>query len=142
MSIIFCLIYVQINPIGYFWKPWFFKHVEGFLRSGPAVEYIPIRHYYHRHTRSIFWELQVKHTLQHLSDQFTGTPCCWVTNSCYHSVSQVSVMMLYHRCIMCWCFTPNFSSFYFVDSNNLHREINYQVSTIYLYMPSWVWYQI
>lgn len=48
----------KINPIGYFWKPWFFKHVEGFLRSGPAVEYIPIRHYYHRHTRSIFWELQ------------------------------------------------------------------------------------
>lgn len=49
----------QINPIGYFWKPWFFKHVEEFLKSGPAVEYIPLRHYYHRHTRSIFWELQV-----------------------------------------------------------------------------------
>ncbi|XP_022317755.2 delta(24)-sterol reductase-like isoform X1 [Crassostrea virginica] len=48
----------KINPIGYFWKPWFFKHVERFLSSGPAVEYIPIRHYYHRHTRSIFWELQ------------------------------------------------------------------------------------
>lgn len=48
----------KINPIGYFWKPWFFKHVEGFLKKGPDVEYIPIRHYYHRHTRSIFWELQ------------------------------------------------------------------------------------
>lgn len=52
-------LFLQINPIGYFWKPWFFKHVERFLSSGPAVEYIPIRHYYHRHTRSIFWELQV-----------------------------------------------------------------------------------
>lgn len=48
----------KINPIGYFWKPWFFKHVEKFLESGPATEYIPLRHYYHRHSRSIFWELQ------------------------------------------------------------------------------------
>ncbi|XP_063399264.1 delta(24)-sterol reductase-like isoform X1 [Mytilus trossulus] len=48
----------KINPIGYFWKPWFFKHVEEFLESGPAVEYIPLRHYYHRHSRSIFWEIQ------------------------------------------------------------------------------------
>lgn len=48
----------KINPIGHFWKPWFFKHVEEFLRRGSAVEYIPLRHYYHRHSRSIFWELQ------------------------------------------------------------------------------------
>lgn len=50
----------KINNIGYYWKPWFFKHVEGFLhKSGPpCVEYIPLRHYHHRHTRSIFWELQ------------------------------------------------------------------------------------
>lgn len=47
----------KINAIGNFWKPWFYKHVEGFLTSGPATEYIPLRHYYHRHTRSIFWEL-------------------------------------------------------------------------------------
>ncbi|ESO89669.1 hypothetical protein LOTGIDRAFT_125011 [Lottia gigantea] len=48
----------KINRIGYYYKPWFFKHVEGFLKSGPRIEYIPLRHYYHRHTRSIFWELQ------------------------------------------------------------------------------------
>ncbi|XP_071117270.1 delta(24)-sterol reductase-like isoform X1 [Haliotis cracherodii] len=48
----------KINSIGNFWKPWFYKHVEEFLRTGPAVEYIPLRHYYHRHTRSIFWELE------------------------------------------------------------------------------------
>lgn len=23
-----------------------------------AVEYVPLRHYYHRHTRSLFWEIQ------------------------------------------------------------------------------------
>ncbi|XP_031567980.1 delta(24)-sterol reductase-like [Actinia tenebrosa] len=49
----------KINAIGYFWKPWFFKHVEKYLKAKETkVEYIPLRHYYHRHTRSLFWELQ------------------------------------------------------------------------------------
>lgn len=48
----------KVNKIGRWYKQWFFKHVEGFLTSGAGVEYIPLRDYYHRHTRSIFWELQ------------------------------------------------------------------------------------
>lgn len=48
----------KLNRIGRWYKPWFFRHVEKFLSEGPAVEYIPICDYYHRHTRSIFWELQ------------------------------------------------------------------------------------
>jgi len=48
----------KLNAIGNYYKPWFYKHVEGFLRTGPAVEYIPLRHYYHRHTRAIFWQMQ------------------------------------------------------------------------------------
>uniref|UniRef100_A0A671MWQ1 24-dehydrocholesterol reductase n=1 Tax=Sinocyclocheilus anshuiensis TaxID=1608454 RepID=A0A671MWQ1_9TELE len=49
----------KTNCIGYYYKPWFFRHVEGFLKQNRvAVEYIPLRHYYHRHTLSIFWELQ------------------------------------------------------------------------------------
>ncbi|XP_077981530.1 delta(24)-sterol reductase-like [Glandiceps talaboti] len=48
----------KVNSIGNFWKPWFFKHVESYLKTGHGVEYIPLRHYYHRHTKSIFWELQ------------------------------------------------------------------------------------
>ncbi|KAJ7986548.1 hypothetical protein DPEC_G00341000 [Dallia pectoralis] len=49
----------KINRIGLHYKPWFFKHVESYLsKNQQAVEYIPLRHYYHRHTRSIFWELQ------------------------------------------------------------------------------------
>ncbi len=53
----------QTNCIGYYYKPWFFRHVEGFLKQNRvAVEYIPLRHYYHRHTRSIFWELQVNYS--------------------------------------------------------------------------------
>ncbi|XP_020896421.1 delta(24)-sterol reductase isoform X2 [Exaiptasia diaphana] len=49
----------KINAIGHFWKPWFFKHVEQYLTGKPTLtEYIPLRDYYHRHTRSLFWELQ------------------------------------------------------------------------------------
>ncbi|XP_067937585.1 delta(24)-sterol reductase-like isoform X2 [Watersipora subatra] len=49
----------KVNAIGRWYKPWFFKHVEEFLeRNQAGVEYIPLRDYYHRHSRSIFWELQ------------------------------------------------------------------------------------
>lgn len=49
----------KVNRIGLHFKPWFFKHVESFLKDDlGGVEYIPLRQYYHRHTRSIFWELQ------------------------------------------------------------------------------------
>lgn len=49
----------QINSIGMWYKPWFFLHVKKMLeRNVPVIEYIPLREYYHRHTRSIFWELQ------------------------------------------------------------------------------------
>lgn len=51
----------QLNSIGSYYKPWFFKHVENYLKTNrEGLEYIPLRQYYHRHTRSIFWELQVR----------------------------------------------------------------------------------
>eukprot|EP00794_Sanderia_malayensis_P007853 gene7853-8702_t len=50
---------VKINSIGKFWKPWFYKHVEMFLcKNQTSTELIPLREYYHRHTRSLFWEMQ------------------------------------------------------------------------------------
>lgn len=56
-----CLLSFQLNSIGNYYKPWFFKHVENYLKTNrEGLEYIPLRHYYHRHTRSIFWELQVR----------------------------------------------------------------------------------
>lgn len=48
-----------LNAIGRWYKPWFYKHVETFLQNGQAaVEYIPLRDYYHRHTRSYFWTME------------------------------------------------------------------------------------
>jgi delta24-sterol reductase len=48
----------KVNPINRWYKPWYYKHVEKTLEHGPMDEYIPLRHYYHRYTRSIFWELE------------------------------------------------------------------------------------
>ena len=48
-----------INAIGRWYKPWFYKHVETYLKNRQSgVEYIPLRHYYHRHTRSYFWTME------------------------------------------------------------------------------------
>ena len=44
----------KLNEIGQWYKPWFFKHVEAFMETSSdtaAVEYIPMKDYYHRHSR-------------------------------------------------------------------------------------------
>ncbi|CAB3233134.1 unnamed protein product [Arctia plantaginis] len=49
----------QLNPIGKWYAEWFFTQVEShLLRNSSVIEYIPLRDYYHRHTKSLFWELQ------------------------------------------------------------------------------------
>ena len=49
----------KLNRIRRWFKPWFYKHVETYLASGQRrVEYIPLRDYYHRHTRSYFWTME------------------------------------------------------------------------------------
>jgi len=47
-----------VNAIGTWYKPWFFTHAATFLKKGKTVEYIPLRDYYHRHTKSLFWEME------------------------------------------------------------------------------------
>ncbi|KAL2650617.1 hypothetical protein R1flu_018745 [Riccia fluitans] len=46
----------KINALGNWYKPWFHIHAEQALKNGEFVEYVPIRQYYHRHTRSLYWE--------------------------------------------------------------------------------------
>ena len=42
----------QLNHIGHWYKPWFFKHVQGYLDANTTgTEYIPMKDYYHRHSR-------------------------------------------------------------------------------------------
>jgi Delta24-sterol reductase len=44
-----------VNHIGRFYKPWFYKHIESFSKRGLRTEYLPLREYYHRYTRSLYW---------------------------------------------------------------------------------------
>ncbi|CAL9776411.1 unnamed protein product [Musa acuminata subsp. burmannicoides] len=48
-----------IDRVGWWFKPWFYQHAETALKRGEFVEYIPTREYYHRHTRSLFWEMKL-----------------------------------------------------------------------------------
>ncbi|CAL9109110.1 unnamed protein product [Musa textilis] len=48
-----------INRVGWWFRPWFYQHAETALKRGEFVEYIPTREYYHRHTRSLFWEMKL-----------------------------------------------------------------------------------
>ena len=45
-----------VNSVGWWFKPWFYQHAMKALSEGEFVEYIPTREYYHRHTRSLYWE--------------------------------------------------------------------------------------
>ena len=49
----------NLNRIGRWYKPWFYKHVQTYLASGKkGIEFLPLRDYYHRHTRSYFWTME------------------------------------------------------------------------------------
>jgi delta24-sterol reductase len=49
----------RINRVGWWFKPWFYQYAETALKRGEFVEYIPTREYYHRHTRSLYWEAKL-----------------------------------------------------------------------------------
>lgn len=47
------------NAIGRWYKLWFYLHVKSIMhKKKRVVEYIPLRQYYHRHTRSLFWTME------------------------------------------------------------------------------------
>lgn len=49
----------KLNAIGLWYKPWFYKHVETYLEQRKeGVEYLPVRDYFHRHTRGYFWAME------------------------------------------------------------------------------------
>lgn len=48
-----------LNAIGLWFKPWFYKHVETYVaRKKGGIEYLPVRDYFHRHTRGYFWAME------------------------------------------------------------------------------------
>ena len=47
-----------MNRINDFWKPFYFRWVETFLDKRCGEELVPLKHFLHRFTRSIFWEIE------------------------------------------------------------------------------------
>lgn len=43
------------------------KVLKTIPKGETATEYLPLREYYHRHSRALFWEIQVNRTLIHLN---------------------------------------------------------------------------
>ncbi|XP_064114469.1 delta(24)-sterol reductase-like isoform X2 [Macrobrachium nipponense] len=48
----------KVNKVNQWYKPWFYKHVEGFLKKEGDYEYIPLEDYLLRHNRAIFWVVE------------------------------------------------------------------------------------
>lgn len=49
---------LPINYITRWYKPWFYKYTESFLKKGKHIELIPLQEYLLRHNRSIFWVVE------------------------------------------------------------------------------------
>jgi len=50
----------KMNSIGWWFKPWFYKHCMYMVSTCKVMEeYIPLRQYYQRYCRGIFWELEL-----------------------------------------------------------------------------------
>ena len=48
----------KINGINWWFKPFYYRWVETFLEKGAGEDIVPLKHYFHRFTRSVFWELE------------------------------------------------------------------------------------
>lgn len=49
---------LEVNHVSRWYKPWFYKYVQTFLKKGKYVELIPLQEYLLRHNRSIFWVVE------------------------------------------------------------------------------------
>lgn len=49
---------LPVNNVTCWYKPWFYKYVEGMLEKGEYTELIPLREYLLRHNRAIFWVVE------------------------------------------------------------------------------------
>jgi len=45
----------KINRMGLWFKPWFYRHVQTFIKKGETVEYVPTLQFHQRHNKGCFW---------------------------------------------------------------------------------------
>ncbi|MEU3354599.1 FAD-binding oxidoreductase [Streptomyces sp. NPDC037389] len=48
-----------VNRMGRWYKPWFHEHARARCRQRRNVEYVPLRDFYFRHSRSIYWAAEM-----------------------------------------------------------------------------------
>lgn len=48
----------RIHAINRWYEPYFYQHVRTALDRGQFEEWVPVRQYFHRHTRGLFWKLR------------------------------------------------------------------------------------
>jgi delta24-sterol reductase len=48
----------KVNNLNLWYKPWFYKYVEGKLGGGSCIEFTPTYEYIFRHNRATFWALR------------------------------------------------------------------------------------
>ncbi|WP_367133778.1 MULTISPECIES: FAD-binding oxidoreductase [Streptomyces] len=48
-----------VNRIGRWYKPWFYEHARARCRLRHNVEYVPLRDFHFRHSRSIYWAAEM-----------------------------------------------------------------------------------
>ncbi len=48
----------HVNRINDYYKPWFYTYAGRCLKTGTFSEYIPSRHYFHRHTPSLYFQIR------------------------------------------------------------------------------------
>ncbi|KAK6027812.1 hypothetical protein OSTOST_06156 [Ostertagia ostertagi] len=48
------------NRIGRWYKPWYYTHVQSIINTTKQeyTEFVPLRDFYHRHSKSLYWELK------------------------------------------------------------------------------------
>lgn len=49
---------LAVNYLTRWYKPWFYKYVESFIKNGKHTELIPLREYLLRHNKAIFWVVE------------------------------------------------------------------------------------
>ncbi|MCA6094842.1 FAD-binding oxidoreductase [Streptomyces sp. SCA3-4] len=48
-----------VNRMGRWYKPWFYEHARARCRLPRNAEYVPLRDFYFRHSRSIYWAAEM-----------------------------------------------------------------------------------
>lgn len=117
-------------------KPWYYLHVETALtKRGQFDELIPIRHYQHRFTRSVFWELRdmipfgndVWYAISRYRYRVWWSTCVRVRRAHDTSLwSSADIRECRYRYLLGWLGAPKVSLMKLTMTPQIRREVIYK----------------